>query len=377
MLKVVEHIKSFGLDETVKKFSLIQKGYPHKILLKYDQLGNSELFSNEEVKESRGLILERETWKPMSFAFKKFFNAQEANADKIDWNTAEVLFKNDGTMIQLYWDWVTSEWTVGTTGTANGEGMANNGFISFSDLFKRTVLSYNSDFFNRLETHNCYVFELMTPDNVVVTPHQDYALSLLTVRDMTSLCEYKRGDVVSISERIGVPIVGMYSFTTKNIGQLLKTFENMPWTEEGYVVVDTNFKRVKVKNPAYVAAHHAVTGNSPYSILSVIKTNEVDEYLAVFQKKAKETNALKDAYDALIDRLSDLWVTLSEQKPKNITPNERKRYAEAVFKNCKQRGLDGYAHIFFSLVADDTKTIKGLVDEIDNKTLYKKLIETK
>jgi hypothetical protein len=37
------------------------------------------------------LILELDTWKVMSLAFKKFFNSEEGNAHKIDWNTAKVL----------------------------------------------------------------------------------------------------------------------------------------------------------------------------------------------------------------------------------------------------------------------------------------------
>jgi hypothetical protein len=32
-----------------------------------------------------------DTWKVMSLAFKKFFNSEEGNAHKIDWNTAKVL----------------------------------------------------------------------------------------------------------------------------------------------------------------------------------------------------------------------------------------------------------------------------------------------
>jgi hypothetical protein len=36
------------------------------------------------------LILELDTWKVMSLAFKKFFK-EEGNAHKIDWNTAKVL----------------------------------------------------------------------------------------------------------------------------------------------------------------------------------------------------------------------------------------------------------------------------------------------
>jgi hypothetical protein len=53
--------------------------------------------------------------------FRKFFNAEE-NAHKIDWKTAKILEKLDGTMIQLHWDWYAQTWFAATTGTAEGEG---------------------------------------------------------------------------------------------------------------------------------------------------------------------------------------------------------------------------------------------------------------
>jgi hypothetical protein len=34
-----------------------------------------------EMQECRGLILELDTWKVMSLAFKKFFNSEEGNAN--------------------------------------------------------------------------------------------------------------------------------------------------------------------------------------------------------------------------------------------------------------------------------------------------------
>jgi hypothetical protein len=87
-----------------------------------------------------GLILELDTWKVMSLAFKKFFNSEEGNAHKIDWNTAKVLEKLDGSLIQVYYDGFVDKWFAGTTGTAEGEGEVNNKLgTTFNDLFWDTV----------------------------------------------------------------------------------------------------------------------------------------------------------------------------------------------------------------------------------------------
>jgi hypothetical protein len=52
-----------------------------------------------EMQDCRGIILERYLERYV-IGIQKFFNA-EGNAHKIDWKTAKILEKLDGTMIQL------------------------------------------------------------------------------------------------------------------------------------------------------------------------------------------------------------------------------------------------------------------------------------
>ncbi len=119
-LAVIEYIKKNGLEKTLVDFKLKHREYENKVLIKYDQI-NSQM-SLDEVQDSRGLILEKGTWKIMSLPFRKFFNNGEGNASKINWDKAHVLEKLDGSMIQLYYDWNKDEWFGATTGTAEGEG---------------------------------------------------------------------------------------------------------------------------------------------------------------------------------------------------------------------------------------------------------------
>jgi len=115
MLAIQKYLVKHGLAKTINDFKLKSKEYENKILLKYDQLTSPTLMGLSEMKDCRGLVLEKGTWKVMSLAFRKFFNSEEGNAAKIDWNTAHVLEKLDGTLIQLYWDWHKEEWFAGTT----------------------------------------------------------------------------------------------------------------------------------------------------------------------------------------------------------------------------------------------------------------------
>ena len=52
------------------------------VCLKYSQIDSD--FNEPLVRECRGIILEKDTWKIVCYPFKKFFNYGEAYADEID-----------------------------------------------------------------------------------------------------------------------------------------------------------------------------------------------------------------------------------------------------------------------------------------------------
>ena len=58
-------------------------------------------FSNPIVQEARGIIIDIEDCDVVCWPFRKFGNYNESYADKIDWNTARVQDKIDGSIIKL------------------------------------------------------------------------------------------------------------------------------------------------------------------------------------------------------------------------------------------------------------------------------------
>lgn len=373
-LKIVEYIRVNGLDKAIIDFNLKAKVYADKILLKYDQLSGPSLMALAEVQECRGLVLEKNTWKVMSLAFTKFFNSEEGNAHKIDWGSAHVLEKLDGSLIQVYFDWNKNTWFAATTGTAEGEGEVNNKMgTTFNQLFWKTVKEkYNLDD-TKLVKGYTYVFELTTPYNIVVKPHGESSASLLTVRKLDTLEEVSFDELTRIAESLGVPRVKSYDLNIKNVGTLLKTFENMIWHDEGYVVVDGNHKRVKIKNPAYVAVHGLKGKTAQHNILEIVISNEIEEFGAVFPDRKEELNKLKSNYDKLTLKLNNIWLELSKNKPKNITPEEKKKFAKLVFETCSKNDLKNFTGLFFNLYDGKTSSIEEYLTNYDRKILYKLL----
>ena len=374
MLAIQNYLRTHGLEKTIKDFSLKTREYEHKILLKYDQLVSPTLMALPEMQDCRGIILEKGTWNVMSLAFRKFFNSEESNAAKIDWNTAHVLEKLDGTMIQVYYDWHDMTWYAGTTGTANGEGEVNNkNGTTFNDLFWDTL--NNKYTFNEclLNKDLIYVFELTTPYNIVVKPHGESSATLLTVRNRETLVELSGKDLEMVAISIGVPLVKSFDINAKNVGHLLKTFEGMPWSEEGYVVRDGNDNRVKVKNPAYVAVHHLKGKTAEHNILTIVKTNEIEEFAATFPERKDELYRLKESYDALVGKLNVVWDELQLRKPKNVTKPEQKKFAEAVFEVCGKYDVKMFTGLYFGLKDRKIESVEDFMFNYDDKTLYKML----
>jgi hypothetical protein len=377
MLKIQEFILANGLEAAIKKFNLKTRIYDKKILLKYDQLSSPTLMALPEVQECRGLILQKDTWKVLSLAFTKFFNSEEGNAVKIDWDTAHVLEKLDGSCMQVYYDFDKSTWFAGTTGTAEGEGEVNNKLgTTFNDLFWHTITKVTGDveaFKKALKKGHTYVFELTTPYNIVVKPHGESSASLLMVRNNETLAEYQYDDLKAIAVTLNVPLVKSYDLNAKDVGVLLRSLEGLPWSEEGYVVVDGKFNRVKIKNPAYVAVHHLKGKSAEHNILVIVKSNEIEEFGATFPERKEELYKLKENYDALIVKLNGVWAELETMKPKNIMPAEKKKYAQAVFEICTKNDLKTFTGLYFGLADGKVASVEDFMFNYDDKVLYKML----
>jgi T4 RnlA family RNA ligase len=371
VLKIQAFIRAHGLDHAVETFKLKMRHYGNKIHLKYNQIESS--YAHPEVQECRGLILDANTWDVMSLSFYKFFNIQEGYAHPIDWESAIIYEKLDGSLIQVYYDKYIKDWCAGTTGTAEGEGEVNNKQgTTFSDLFWQTALKNNPIFKEVLHPYFTYVFELTSPYNIVVKPHGVASVTLLAMRNNNTLEEVSYNGLVNEAGLLQVPVAKTFDFKGKSFEEISKTLETMPWSEEGYVVCDKNFNRVKIKNPAYVAVHHLKDKSAEHNIIPIIKTNELDEFIAVFPDRKEEVLNLKASYDKLVVALREVWEELKPLAPVSEESREQKKtFALKVLATTKERAITNFSGLFFALASGKTSSIETYLFEFDDKTLYK------
>ena len=107
MLKVLEFIKAHkdnweDLLSDAPYYLKISRDvvFNHNlIMLKYNQLDSD--FNDEMVRECRGLIIDEDSLEPISVPFFKFGNYGESYCPEIDWESAVILEKRDGSLIKV------------------------------------------------------------------------------------------------------------------------------------------------------------------------------------------------------------------------------------------------------------------------------------
>ena len=75
-------------------------------LFKYASLSN---FNDPIVKEARGIIIDTFNYEVACFPFNKFGKYTDYYADEIDWNTASVQEKIDGSIIKMWFNKYTNK----------------------------------------------------------------------------------------------------------------------------------------------------------------------------------------------------------------------------------------------------------------------------
>lgn len=267
------------------------------IILKYSQVDSD--FNNPVVRECRGLILDG-TLKPVCIPFYKFGNYGESYCPDIDWKSARVQEKVDGSLIKVWF--YDGKWRVSTNGTIDayksdiGQSLfsvLNVPYQTFGGLFDKAKENCGLNF-DRLDKNKTYMFELVSPYNKVVVPYKDIEIYHIGTRDNTTLEE--------LDEDIGVQKPKHYDLHT--LEDCIATANKMPYSEEGYVVVDKNWNRVKIKSPQYIAVHHLKNNGELNfaSLVQLIRANEIEEFCTYFPEYKEYVIKLKNKIDEIISR---------------------------------------------------------------------------
>lgn len=270
-----------SLDELRKPpYSLIIKEEGDLVLFKYTQ-GVSDGF-NPIVREARGIILSRENWDVVCHPFHRFFNFNQPEADELH-GKLHVYDKIDGSLSKIFC--YNGEWRCASNSNIDARKVDLNGKNFFS-LVEKALSTYGltwSKFTSILNPSYTYMYELATQDNPVVIKYNGWNLFYLGERDNITGEEKYNPD-----NRIDN--VKVYNFSS--FDDIVNSSLHMEDNQEGYVVRDDNWNRVKVKNPTYFLAHHLANNGKP-DFLNIYLNGDVPEFLNYFPQYKPELNNIR------------------------------------------------------------------------------------
>lgn len=367
-LKIQDFLRQYGEDHQ-KAFGKLASEYfvdakqsviyPELYLFKYDQI-NSPMGS-PLVQECRGIILNSKAdWEVVAHPFHKFFNHGEGHAAKIDWTSAKVQEKVDGSLMTVYF--YGGKWNVASSGNPDAAGEVNGFPFTFRELFWKTWDTQKLPL-DILEEKTTYMFELTSPYNKVVVPHTESKLTLIGVRHLDCDLDIDptiRGDVEDMV--LYYPELNpVREFPLTSFDAILESFKDIDgMRQEGYVVVDRNFNRVKVKHPQYVALHHlkdSVSGG-PKSIVRILQANEGSEFLTYFPEFADMYNDIKTKFDKWHDGLDEVYEIIYDAANGNRGKVNRKDFALQATKT----KLPGY---FFARLDGKVQNVKEYIRDMN------------
>ncbi|MFW6225339.1 MAG: RNA ligase [bacterium] len=295
---------------SIKPYSLLIKEKDNRVLFKYNQILSD--FSKEIVKESRGIILDKNTWDIVCHPFHKFFNHNEANADKIDWQSASVLEKLDGSLIKFYF--YKGKLKIATNGNIDASDSKLENYITpdnknydnyFELVFETLKSQFDRDwkklktFYSSMEKNATHLFEICTPYNKIVIPYQDSKLYYLTSKNNETGKEFINPVIYSTFPKPKI-------YNINSIDKCIEAVNKMPFNEEGYVVIDKNQNRIKIKSPSYLIAHHLKGNNGKIqidSVLDLIRNGEDKEFLSYYPEYKEIFTDVKNKWKNFLKRV--------------------------------------------------------------------------
>ena len=365
MLFVQEYLKDHSLVDLKVDFGINSDVYEPLVVLNYSQIESPK--SHPIVMECRGLILELNTWDVVCYPFRRFFNYGEVEEITMtfDFKSATGVEKIDGSLISSFY--YNYKWYMSTRGKINNSVLIPLSNLTFKELFYETTKKYDR-FWDSIDPAFTYTFELVSPENRVVTRYSERELYLIAMREKISLWELSDIQIREWSNRLRVPQPKLVDFSS--IHELIRLAKSLQALEEGFVAVDyskydedgISFKRVKVKNPSYVAISHLKdsAGKSIRSIIRLVLESNESEFLSYFPEFSNYVFEVQSKYLKYLTELNAEEKSIQELLD-SLDPNSKedaKKFA-VVVKNMK--GSD----YFFKKFKDKSLTFRQHIKNVE------------
>lgn len=352
------HVRALILDEPDWLTKLVDDYKIHVVRdgrlasLKYNMLESP--MEHPLVQECRGMVVDVAERQIRAHPYNKFWNHGETGAAPIDWSTARVQEKLDGSLMILYHEWGGEfhDWHVASSGHPTAGGSFGASAQTFREAFWE--IWNNLKMGLPVDVDTCYMFELCALENRIVVRHETPRLVVHGARNLTTGREVSRKHLEEIARDNRWEIVKEYPITS--ITECLEAVEALdPIANEGFVVVDADFNRVKIKSRRYVILHHMKGESTPRRAIELWQTGETSELLGHFPEMAPLILPIHERLDQIAEH------AYADVLRYSATPT-RKEYA-AIVKDLP------WASVCFKFYGEKPPTLDAIKEKLRAQTL--------
>ena len=345
-----------------KKYGLITKeeeDYPNLYMITYNKPNkyskHSVNLTNEQtniLKQYRGIILEKNTNKPVCYTFDKM---SRHFPDEWDLKDCKIMKSYDGSQIKLfYYD---NKWVVSTTRRIDADKSYYFSNKSFMEMWKDASKQLD---LNKLNTDCCYSFLMAHPDNRVVARHSNPIITHVLTRNMKTF--------KIVYDDIGIKRPELLTFKTKK--DIWKSIKSLPYNKEGYVV-NYNDTFIKIVNSKYQEVKD-LRGSSNsllchYFVLK--KEKNIKKFLSYYPETSEIFSTFEKYFNNLCIQVFNEYVLFRIRKvitDKDIQPFLKQSLYKVHgihLKNKKRIKLNDVRKVLNNY---DPPLLKSLIDNVNN-----------
>ena len=317
-------------------------------------------FCDPIVKEARGIIIDTFNCEVVCFPFTKFGKYDDYYADTIDWSTAKVQEKIDGSIIKMWFNKYTGDWQFSTNSVIDAKNAPTASGISYYDVITSTeeykIINKNIKAFNKDTT---YIFELVSEYNRVVIKYNKNKLYLIGIRNNISGEEYEP-NMLSLPKPLTYPLSSLDECLNYVNNIMNNVNGNLICDNEGFVVVDDNWNRIKIKSPIYMILHciSDITKKNKIRLCNFIYNGSLDT--RELSKDFSSTIHILKFYEYHVSEyLYNVSTIIDISRKLYKMTNDRKKVASIISKH-------KYSNFGFTAITNPEMT----VDEILERCAY-------
>ena len=281
--------------------------YPNLYMLSYN--GVLSDFNDQYVRLCRGCIVsveDRENPQMICAPFVKFGNFGQEFCPEINWKSALVEQKVDGILIKLFyydkkWRWVTNngwntnvEFSMITKLPSKYKEKETDNYKTVGDLIDY-CLNKNNVTVDEFNPDYTYMFELISPKVRILVDNPKTDLVYLGCRNNYSYNEYNLYIAKSL-----IPVIEKFNtvkyFDLHNIDEVLTLCNSYKGdVDEGVVVVDDKFNRIKIKCEDYIRlkGYRNMLDTTEEQIWKGMREGTIDDALQVFPELNPRIKAIQ------------------------------------------------------------------------------------